>query len=99
MAWRVAGRRARTGPCSPARAAWLELDYDDRVLRLMHCPERWQFAHSGPAGELFGGDPKFFRDPRLRPISAPVPAESDPVRELPEPMRRKITELAGYLGY
>jgi hypothetical protein len=67
--------------------------------RPLHCPERWQFAHSGPAGELSGGDPKFFRDPRLRPISAPVPAESDPVRELPEPMRRKITELAGYLGY
>jgi hypothetical protein len=27
------------------------------------------------------------------------PAESDPVQELPERMRRKITELAGYLGY
>jgi hypothetical protein len=78
---------------------WLELDDDDRILRLMHCPERWQFAHSGPAGELFGGDPKFFRDPRLRPLPAPRPAESDPARELPEPMRRKITELAGYLGY
>jgi hypothetical protein len=35
-------------------------------------------------------------------FAAGPPAVSDggdPLRELPEPMRRKITELAGYLGY
>jgi hypothetical protein len=78
---------------------WLELDYDDRVLRLMRSPERWLYADTGPVGELFGGDPKFFGDPKLRPMAAPCPAEPDPLLELPEPVRRKITELAECLGY
>lgn len=79
--------------------SWLGLEYDGQILDRMLRTELWQYAGSGPAGALFGGDPKFFRDPALRPITGAAPGETDPMRELSDPMRRKIAELARYLDY
>lgn len=78
---------------------WLGLDYDDEVIANLVHTERWRFAGTGESGKLRGGDPKFMRDPRLRPVAEPGPVDFPPEWNLPDEMRRRMTDLATELGY
>jgi hypothetical protein len=51
-------------------AEWLEIRTDDEALGCMIHPECSPFANLGPPRARFGGDPEFFRDPKLRSAKA-----------------------------
>jgi hypothetical protein len=58
---------------------WLGVRSDrDAIDRMMH-PERSPFASLGPPNALFGGDPHFFRDPRLHRLKAEAPKLDGPL--------------------
>lgn len=83
----------------PPLLEWLGLPADARIVAQMMHTENWRFAGTGPSGKLFGGDPKFFRMPVLRPVTEPGTIAFDPSWELPEKTRNGITALASHLGY
>jgi hypothetical protein len=83
----------------PRLLSWLELPTDAQlVARMMHT-EKWRFAGTGPAGRLFGGDPKFMRSPVLRPIREPGEIAFDESWGMPDGVRDRLTALANALGY
>lgn len=83
----------------PRILGWLGLACDDEIIEGMLHTERWEFGGTGPSSRLFGGDPKFFLSPTLRPVVASGPVSFDPSWGLPAEMRRRMTALAHDLGY
>lgn len=77
----------------------LELDAGDDVIDRMLRTETWAFAGNGPSGRLYGGDHKFFDNPRPQPVQDPGPVSFDPDWGLPGEMCDRMTELAERLGY
>ncbi|MEU7599508.1 sulfotransferase [Streptomyces sp. NPDC041003] len=78
---------------------WLDLSATDDVISQMLRTEQWNFAGNGPSGNLYGGDPKFLTDPRLRSIPDPGPVEFDPAWGLIDEMHERMKSLAFELGY
>lgn len=78
----------------PRILGWLGLDHDERTVDRMLRTETWRFA-----GGMHGGDPKFMRDPRLRPVPEPGPVVFDPAAGLSDGMVAGMTSLARKLGY
>jgi hypothetical protein len=83
----------------PRVLAWLGLPSDDHIVARMVHTQDWPFAGTGPAGDLFGGDPLFMRSPELRPVAEPGPVLFDPSWGLPAQMQARMKTLARYLGY
>lgn len=83
----------------PEILCWLGLKAGDQIVQRMLRTELWPFAATGPAQARPGGGPQFLLDPRLRLAAGPGVDGAGPAPELPEPMRRKIAELAVCLGY
>ncbi|WP_165494950.1 sulfotransferase family protein [Actinomadura roseirufa] len=83
----------------PRVVDWLGLPWDEQVVERMKRTEDWTFAGTGPAGDLQGGDWKFFRSPRLREVEPPGPVVFDDEWGLPQEMQRRMRELAEGLGY
>lgn len=78
---------------------WLGIESGASVIERMRRTERWRFADQGESGRLAGADPKFLRSPALRAVPAPGPVDFEPAWNLPAEARRRMTELARYLGY
>jgi sulfotransferase family protein len=78
---------------------WLGLDHDDKTVHRMMRTEQWRFSGTGPSSKLYGGDPKFMTRSALRPVAAPGPIEFEQSWELHEELIRRMTVLAGHLGY
>ena len=83
----------------PKLLDWLGLRSDDEVIAEMIQTENWQFANTGPSGDLYGVDAGFINAPALRPIPNPGPVKFDPAWGLPYEMSNRMTKLARYLGY
>lgn len=83
----------------PVILRWLGLPEDKKIISGMLETERWQFAGTGPSGQLYGGDSAFMTSPALRPVPAPRPVSFDPSWQLPEEACQRMTRLASYLGY
>jgi hypothetical protein len=80
----------------------LGLGVDPRSVEAMLRPERSPFAHVGPPGALFGNDPSFLRDARLRTPRQKAPPTLDdvlPWRRDGQRLGRQVTELAQSFGY
>jgi hypothetical protein len=82
-------------------AQWLGGRFDGRVVEEMKHPEHSPFARIGPPNAMFGGDPKFFREPALRPgrpsmeiLDGPLPWRQDN-----KGFNKKVIELAELFGY
>jgi hypothetical protein len=79
--------------------AWLGLACDADIIARMRHTERWRFAGVGENGSLGGGDLKFMRSPKLRPVPEPGPVAFDPAWGLHTELTRHMTGLAAFLGY
>ncbi len=82
-------------------AQWMGLRTDDEALDEMKHPERSPFACLGPINAPFGNDPKFIKEPALRParvkpqsLEGPVSWRGDGQGFAPE-----VKDLAKELGY
>jgi len=82
-------------------AKWLGLRADAAAIEPMRHPEDSAFACLGPWNARFGGDPKFLRDPVLRPFRANETDLEQPVpwREDGAVFTSQVRELARQLGY
>jgi len=80
---------------------WLGLRSDAAAISAMLHPERSPFACLGPWNARFGGDPKFLRDPVLRPFRYQEPSLDQPVpwRSDGASFTGEVRDLAGKLGY
>lgn len=78
---------------------WLALDHDDAIIDRMLRTQLWEFAAWDASAGSGGADPKFSRDPRLRPICPPEPEVTDPGWDISDETRIRISTLAHYLGY
>jgi Sulfotransferase family len=98
---RVRGEDLLTDPATHATGvfSWLGLATDDAVRAAVRHPERWVFAGTGSHDHLFGGDPKFMRNPRLRRVGPPDPMAFPSDWQLLPEMTRRIMTLAESLGY
>jgi hypothetical protein len=83
----------------PQICEWLGLRCDADIIAGMLRTEDWQFSGHGITGELGGGDDKFMRAPRLRPIPEPGPVIFDPAWGLRPELTSRMTGLAAFLGY
>ena len=83
----------------PRILAWLQLEWDDRIIARMTRTEKWLFALDSDLGLQWGGDWKFFANPALRPVPGPAAALVDPEWKIPQEGFRRVTALARYLGY
>jgi hypothetical protein len=83
----------------PRILEWLRLPADGPIIERMLRTEEWRFAGTGPDGDLYGGDPGFFRSPAIRAIADPGPVRFDPEWGLRETTCRRMAALAQYLGY
>jgi hypothetical protein len=83
----------------PRLLGWLDLPADGDLIAQMMRTENWRFAGTGPAGTLYGGDPKFLRSPALRPVPEPGAIGFDESWHLLDEMRDRMIALAGELGY
>lgn len=83
----------------PRILAWLQLEWDDRIIARMTQTEKWLFAPGSDLGLAWGGDWKFFANPALRPVPEPAAALVDPEWDIPPEGVRRVTALARYLGY
>ena len=80
-------------------AAWLGVQTDAGALEAMKHPERSPYASRGPDSARHGNDPKFLRDPRLRPTTCPASLELPPEWELEPDLQAAIVALAAQMGY
>lgn len=87
------------GHCIRRICEWLGLSCDAEIITRMRRTEDWRFAGHGESGDLGGGDAKFMRAPRLRSIPDPGPVVFDPAWGLHPDLTRRMTGLAGFLGY
>lgn len=83
----------------PRILSWLDLPWDDQMIKRMQRTQDWRFAGTGTKGNLFGGDPTFMRAPALNLAIEPPPEQLDPPWHMPTEMRRRIDALAHHLGY
>ncbi|WP_220448778.1 sulfotransferase family protein [Nonomuraea mesophila] len=83
----------------PRILGWLGLEWTDAVLDRMRATQNWPFAGRGPSQNLYGGDWKFHRDPRLRALPDPGPVGFDESWGIGENSRRQLVRLAASLGY
>lgn len=82
-------------------ASWLNLRTDTEAIEEMKHPERSPFACLGPRNAMFGGDPKFFREPCLRKAKPSMNGLRKPVpwRDDKTSFRSDVIELAEGFGY
>jgi Sulfotransferase family len=78
---------------------WLDLSYNEEILRELSATERWRFANTGECGTLFGGDAKFMLSPQLRRIEDPGPVKFPSEWMLSAEIRQEVSRLARHLGY
>ncbi len=99
----IRGEDLVSNPDATARelTEWLGMRSDDRAIEEMKHPENSPFACLGPRNAMFGGDPKFFRDPSLRchhpsvdGLTNPLPWRQDKGR-----LQKDVLELADAFGY
>jgi hypothetical protein len=78
---------------------WLGLAHDELTVGRMMRTEEWEFAPRHAGQPFGGGDPKFMRDPALRPVAAPSAEITPSSWDIPGDIRHRIIALARYLGY
>jgi hypothetical protein len=83
----------------PRVMAWLGLRTDAEAIEAMKHPERSPYAEPGPATARLGYDPKFLRNPELRPCELPAGLEHPREWGLDPWLLLTILELARHLGY
>jgi hypothetical protein len=83
----------------PRVAAWLGLRTDAEAIEAMKHPERSRYAGVGPTSARLGYDPKFLRDPELRPCELPKGLEHPPEWGLDPWRLLHVLALAARLDY
>jgi len=78
---------------------WLALDHDDAIIDRMLRTQHWEFAAWDTSAGFGGADPRFSRDPTLRPVPPPEPEVIDPGWDISDEIRVRIATLARHLGY
>ena len=80
---------------------WLGISDAPQAIDAMRRPEESPFACFGPLNALVGNDPKFLRDPRLRPSKRKPQSLTDPLpwREDGASFHPRVVEMARSLGY
>jgi hypothetical protein len=82
-------------------AQWLGVRSDASAINEMLHPENSPFACIGPPNAMFGGDPKFFREPALRSEKIPIEGLDGllPWREDKSGLKTEVVGLAETFGY
>jgi hypothetical protein len=82
-------------------AAWLQLRTDAAAIEEMKHPEYSPFAVLGPINARFGSDPKFLKDPVLRPSRAQPQSLDGPLswRHDRAGFSPEVRQLASEFGY
>lgn len=100
---RVRGEDVLVEPDQELRriADWLGLRTDDEAIEEMKHPERSPYSKLGPPNAPFGSDPKFIKEPALRPARARTESLEGPLawREDGAGFADNVKELAARLGY
>lgn len=78
---------------------FLGLRADDDIVTAMLRTEQWHYATASGSNAPYGGDPKFMRSPRLRPVRDPGPVSFPSAWQLPAEMERRMAQLAERFGY
>ena len=87
--------------CLRTTAEWLGLRTDDEAVEEMKHPERSPFSTIGPPNAPFGNDPKFLKEPVLRPARAKAQSLEGPLswRSDIEGFTDDVKEMATNFGY
>ncbi|MCI0623053.1 MAG: sulfotransferase [Acidobacteria bacterium] len=82
-------------------AQWLGLRTDAEAVEQMKHPEDSPYAGFGPKGAMFGNDPNFLRDPKLRPERGTRPTLDGPLswRKDGQGFLPEVRQLARQFGY
>ena len=80
---------------------WLGVSDAPEAIEAMKRPEELPFACFGPLNALVGNDPKFLRDPYLRPYKRKVQSLTDPLSWRPDgaTFHPRVVEMARSFGY
>jgi Sulfotransferase family len=80
---------------------WLGVSTAPEAIDAMKRPEESPFACFGPLNALVGNDPKFLRDPYLRPYKRRVQSLTDPLPWRPDggSFHPRVVEMAQSFGY
>jgi hypothetical protein len=82
-------------------AGWLGLRTDEAAISEMKHPENSPYSKLGPPNAPFGSDPKFIKEPRLRPTKATEQTLSGPLewRNDIDGFATNVKEMAASFGY
>jgi len=80
-------------------ARWIGVRSDPEAIDRMRHPEHSPFARIGPLSTLSGSDPKFLKDPRLRPPIRPSGFELPSEWNLSGVLAQSMCDLTRQLGY
>ena len=84
-----------------ALCRWLGVADDAEAIAAMKRPEESPFASFGPLNAMFGNDPKFLREPHLRPYRRKELSLDGPLPWRPDgaPFHPRVIEMAHSFGY
>jgi len=82
-------------------SGWMGLRTDDEAIEEMKHPERSPYSKLGPPNAPFGNDPKFIKEPALRPARAKVLSLEGPLswRDDIPGFTDEVKEMARLFGY
>lgn len=84
-----------------ALCVWLGVSDSPDAIAAMKRPEESPFACFGPVNALFGNDPKFLREPHLRPYTRRAQSLEGPLPWRPDgaSFHPRVVEMAHTFGY